>query len=420
MGLTLDQAIAALKKLGKGATIRLTAFEPVFGEDVNQCGAYMAGRLVTADRTGLWIEWLQGPTAQPGVQALWPHEDWRYEDINIIPPPAKTRPVVPSDPETEQQPPSRPKRARANRSLDSQPADDVVEDAPPEAPHARGRKREVTQTAESRGVYLSEAQFRRLLAGRTEKGRPKRPRSVSSSDSSFSEDSTSSGSTNSDHRHRKDKKYSASKIARVRAKDMYTSPSGCPTSGLIFPAIIPVEDEWLYPHLALEALKKGVSVANIIETMEAKLMRVGAARLSEYGSYVQEHLRSGYRAWLQLAATQLQTAEPSTLDAMLEVGTFWVTSMLMQLAIPGGATMFANFRKELQKQTRKRVFVLTKLLDIVAVAPSVGTASNKHLRQAPVTSQKDPNDTKMVGSPKPKKTRFSSIFRSARQAKRRT
>jgi len=78
MGLSLEQALVALKRLGKGALLRLLAYEPVIGDEVADMGIHMAGRLTTCDRSGLWVEWLEGPYSNPGVQTLWPVEDYRY------------------------------------------------------------------------------------------------------------------------------------------------------------------------------------------------------------------------------------------------------------------------------------------------------------------------------------------------------
>lgn len=112
------------KRLGRNAIVSFLARPRHEDVDAPFAPAFQTfrGRVETADRSGLWLEF----DSAPGLQQLWPDDRWEYTEITIIPP-NKTRPIAEEDPTRNRRPrpvapedDEPPRRARRQEAPDDQ------------------------------------------------------------------------------------------------------------------------------------------------------------------------------------------------------------------------------------------------------------------------------------------------------------
>lgn len=127
-------AEALLKKLGKGAGLRCAVRQVGLTTGEEHAWVQISGRVNVIDRSGVWMVF----AGEEGVQTLWPAEHYEYDNVTVIAPPPKSRPLPPQENEDDDEPSQR-RRQRPKKA----------EPQPPEPPQSRAKRQRSPSTSDS-------------------------------------------------------------------------------------------------------------------------------------------------------------------------------------------------------------------------------------------------------------------------------
>ena len=148
-----EAAEALLKRLGKGAGLSCLMRQVGFSEGDDHDWRQVVGRVNAVDRSGVWLIF----AGEEDVQTLWPAEHYEYDEIDVSPPPPKSKPITQQDLEEEEPSPRKRNRKKPLTAQDAPASDSGNESADGQHPQPKRKARREPQQPITQADQLTSA-----------------------------------------------------------------------------------------------------------------------------------------------------------------------------------------------------------------------------------------------------------------------